>query len=98
VLATHAFEHGGRLSARMAVDRATPGTVSTLRLGYRVPLFSRKFTLLLDDTLRHEDGRALNSFSAGGSFRVRKSSFMTVRATVADAEPNSFDVTWYRRF
>lgn len=98
LLFTRSFARGGRFSARYGLDRTTPGHASTLRLGYRVPLMDRRVTLLFDDTIRHEDGSATNALSAGASFRVKTSSFVTVRGTLEDGAPESADVTWYRRF
>jgi hypothetical protein len=98
LLLSRAFEHGGRLSARLSVDDATEAGSRSLRLGYRVPLLDRRFTLLLDDTLRRDERSTLNELSIGGSFRVTDSAFLTVRGTLADAEPNGLDVTWYQRF
>jgi hypothetical protein len=98
VLVSHAFEHGGRLSARLSLDDATESSTRTLRLGYRVPLHDRRFTLLFDDTLRQDEETTANELSIGGSIRVTDSAFLTVRGTVADLEPNGLDLTWYQRF
>lgn len=97
LLATTAFEHGGRLAARLSIDRATPEPRDTLRTSYRLPLHHRKVTFLVDDTLRLQ-GTGRHQLQLGGSFRVGQASFLTVRGTLADDAPESVDMTWYRRF
>ena len=98
LLLTHSFDGGARLAARLSVDRSTPGTDTTLRLAWRRPIANRRLTLLVDDSIRSSGGSIENSLVLGTSVRLGTSSQLTVRATMADAEPNSLDVSWYRRF
>ena len=95
---THAFADGGRLSGRVSADASSPGTRTTVRLNYRRPLLGRRLTLLVDDTLRHERGSLRSTLQVGTSVRLGASSYLTVRGTLADGEPEGLDITWYRRF
>lgn len=98
LLLTHSFARAGRLSSRLAVNATTPGTRTTLRTSYRLPLKGRRVTLLFDDTLRHQDGSLTTSFVAGASLRLHESSFLTLRATAGSGDTEAVDLTWYRRF
>ena len=98
LLLSHAFEGGGRLSGRLALDRSTPGWRTTLRASWRQPLLDRRLTLLFDDPLRSEEGSLRHGLTGGVSLRVGSSSFLTFRATAEAGADDSVDVTWYRRF
>ena len=98
ILATHAFEDGGRLSARLQVDHSSADARESLRMNYRRPFFGRRLTLLVDDTLRRQEGGVLNTLQLGASLRLGLQSHLTVRGTLADDEANGLDLTWYRRF
>lgn len=96
-LSTTAFKRGGRLAARLQFDRATEEARDSLRLSYRLPLWNRRITLMVDDTLQRDDEGLDNEFEVGGSFKVGDASFVTLRATLANG-PETVDVTWYQRF
>ena len=97
-LATHSFQGGGRFSGRLQFDASSPGTRTNLRLNYRRPFLNRRLTLLIDDTIRRDSGRTLNTLQLGASVRLGGSSHLTVRGTLADGEANGLDLSWYRRF
>ncbi|MEM7247096.1 MAG: hypothetical protein AAF533_17245 [Acidobacteriota bacterium] len=98
LLVTHAFERGSRLSGRLSLDELTGGSTFTARVAWRQPLLRRRITLLVDDTFqRSPDGKG-HSLRVGGTLRLSRIGYLTIRSVIDENGPDGWDASWYRRF